>query len=249
MLQKNRSFGGDNYPFSATVRRVDGRTADRAAITIKGPPEITLTAAEATLSTDLPNRLLWITFIESDVEIEGMGMVKVPRTEGNGEVRVERYSVPIPVLPPPRYHRDYVAMRNVPQLIGELQSSLRALESIRDANKKLGVPDSPANLEKMRIFREDIPRLATEPYRRWANGFSCLCFALIGAPVAMLRRNADMLTNFFFCFLPILVIYYPLLMFGEDLSTSGRAPPISFWMANMALLLPALLLLRRIIRH
>ncbi len=54
-------------------------------------------------------------------------------------------------------------------------------------------------------------------------------------PVAMLWRHADGLTNFFVCFLPILAVYYPLLMIGEDLSTSGTLPPISFWMGNVIL--------------
>ena len=72
---------------------------------------------------------------------------------------------------------------------------------------------------------------------------------MIGTPVAMLRRHADVLTNFFFCFLPILVVYYPLLMFGEDLSTSGRLPPVCLLDGQHAPVFPAVLLLRRIIRH
>jgi len=40
-----------------------------------------------------------------------------------------------------------------------------------------------------------------------------------------------------------------LLMLGDDLSTSGRLPPIAFWTGNVILAAPAVLLLRRIIRH
>jgi hypothetical protein len=64
----------------------------------------------------------------------------------------------------------------------------------------------------------------------------------------MLWRHADVLTNFFVCFLPILALYYPLLMLSDNLITSGR-PPICFWTANVALVIPALALLRWIIRH
>ena len=37
----------------------------------------------------------------------------------------------------------------------------------------------------------------------------------------MLWRHADVLTNFFVCFLPILALYYPLLMLSDNLATSG----------------------------
>ena len=94
-----------------------------------------------------------------------------------------------------------------------------------------------------------IYRLRTESYRRWSNGFTCLCFTLIGIPVAMLWRHADGLTNFFVCFLPILAAYYPLLMLGEHLTTSGMLPPIAFWMGNVVLAVPAIALLRWNNRH
>jgi lipopolysaccharide export system permease protein len=128
-------------------------------------------------------------------------------------------------------------------------ASLRPLERLRDANAALGVPESPKDAEKIDEYRRLIFRLKTEPYRRWANGFTCLCFALIGMPVAMLWRHADVLTNFFVCFLPILAVYYPLLLLGQDLSTSGKLWPIAFWMANVILVIPAIELLRWIIRH
>ena len=66
----------------------------------------------------------------------------------------------------------------------------------------------------------------------------------------MLRRHADVLTNFFICFLPILTVYYPLLMFGDKVSTSG-SPPIYLadWTGDLVLAIPAITLLRWIIRH
>jgi len=156
-----------------------------------------------------------------------------------------------------------VATADIPERIAELQneqarlrSQLRQLERLRAANKALGVFESPqdaasiaAKTAQIADNTELILRLRTEPYRRWSNGFTCLCFALIGTPVAMLWRHADVLTNFLRLFLPILAVYYPLLMFGDKLSTSGVLPPISFWMGNVVLAIPAILLLRWIIRH
>jgi lipopolysaccharide export system permease protein len=240
MLQKDQRFSDARYPLSATVTRVNGRKLINPTITIKGPPSVTLTAAQAELHTDLQARKLWIEYTDGEWDIDGLQ---------GWETGTKRYDVSIPLQPPPRYHRDYVAMRDIPDRIRELQAGVVGLEEIRKANRDLGKPESPQDVDKINEYPKMIFKLRTEPYRRWANGFSCLCFALIGTPVAMLRRHADVLTNFFFCFLPILVVYYPLLMFGEELSTSGKLWPISFWMANMVLFIPAVLLLRRMIRH
>jgi lipopolysaccharide export system permease protein len=161
----------------------------------------------------------------------------------------QTYTVPIYIPPPEPYHRDHVAMSAIRGLIDELEASRERLRRIREGKRELGIADLRVDDNKIAEYDELIYRLKAEPYRRWSNGFACLCFALIGTPVAMLWRHADVLTNFFVCFLPILAIYYPLLMFGDKLSTSGTLPPISFWMGNVVLAVPAIALLRWIIRH
>jgi lipopolysaccharide export system permease protein len=240
VLQKDQRFSDPNYPVSLTVKSVEGRKLIKPSITIKGPPLVTVNAAVAELHFDPQTRKLRIIYTESELEVEGMRF----RDPGTQEKEV-----PVPIPPPPKFHRDYVAMRDIPDLIRERQGDIRELQVFLAANKDLGRPEPPQDLEKIDYWQSEIYRLRTEPYRRWANGFSCLCFALIGTPVAMLRRNADALTNFFFCFLPILIVYYPLLMFGEDLTTTGKLWPICFWMANTVLCIPAVMLLRRVIQH
>ncbi|HMO14071.1 MAG TPA: LptF/LptG family permease [Pirellulaceae bacterium] len=93
-----------------------------------------------------------------------------------------------------------------------------------------------------------IHRLRTEPWRRWANGFSCLCFVLLGVPLAIYLRRADFWTTFALCFLPILIAYYPLLMFGVSQAKAGRVPPFTVWMGNIVIMLVGLWLVKRTIR-
>jgi lipopolysaccharide export system permease protein len=92
-------------------------------------------------------------------------------------------------------------------------------------------------------------RMQTEPPRRWANGFSCLCFALVGSAMAIRMRNSDALTSFFLCFAPILIVYYPLLAFGVDRAKAGAVTPYSVWLANVILAAWGVWLLRRVIRY
>jgi lipopolysaccharide export system permease protein len=92
-------------------------------------------------------------------------------------------------------------------------------------------------------------RLQTEPWRRWANGFSCLCFVLIGVPVAVWLRFSEFIASFFVCFLPILVVYYPLLAVSVDQAKDGVFPPQSVWLGNILLSLAGVWLLRRVNRY
>ena len=92
-------------------------------------------------------------------------------------------------------------------------------------------------------------RLHTEPWRRWANGFSCLCFVMIGVPVAVWLRFSEFIASFFICFLPILVVYYPLLAVSVDKAKDGVLPPQSVWMGNILLALAGAWLLRRVNRY
>jgi lipopolysaccharide export system permease protein len=92
-------------------------------------------------------------------------------------------------------------------------------------------------------------RLHTEPWRRWANGFSCLCFVMIGVPVAVILRFSDFLASFFACFLPILIVYYPLLAVSVDQAKDGSLPPPVVWAGNLVLAVSGAWLLRRVIRY
>ena len=91
-----------------------------------------------------------------------------------------------------------------------------------------------------------VHRLKTEPWRRWANGFSCLCFVIVGAPLAIRLKRFDFWTNFALVFIPILIVYYPLLMFGVSQAKSGALPPWIVWLGNSVMLLYGLWLMYRI---
>lgn len=106
-----------------------------------------------------------------------------------------------------------------------------------------------ANDREIENARTRLYRLHTEPWRRWANGFSCLCFVLIGVPVAVWMRFSEFIASFFICFLPILIVYYPLLAVSVDKAKDGVFPPQSVWLGNIVLAIAGVLLLRRVNRY
>ena len=86
--------------------------------------------------------------------------------------------------------------------------------------------------------------MQAETQRRLSNGFACLCFALVGIPVAIWQKSSDNIGVFFLCFGPILLVYYPLLVVGENLARDGHWPHLTVWLADGLLLVVGLLLMR-----
>jgi lipopolysaccharide export system permease protein len=78
--------------------------------------------------------------------------------------------------------------------------------------------------------------LQAEVYSRPALAFSCLVFAVIGCPVGVWANRADYLSTFLVCFLPTLLIYYPLLLTGTDMGKNGRLPlALGCWLADIVM--------------
>ena len=240
MLRANRSFRGER--FAITVKRVKDKRLIQPNITIWGngdQPDIVVSAEEARLEADLERRVLRLYCRNGEVDISGQMRLRFTDTQ--------KYVVPFE-KPEKKIHRDWLATS---ELRSGIRQTKRHLTELRDEMEDMiakGRSPTDEQLKRVDYLQTKIARLRTEPYRRWSNGFTCFCFVLVGTPVAMMRRSADSLTTFFVCFLPILIVYYPLLMLGEDLSTSGELPPITFWLGNAVLLLPGYWLMRRVIR-
>ncbi|HID78187.1 MAG TPA: YjgP/YjgQ family permease [Planctomycetaceae bacterium] len=238
VLRQERSFNSKN--FSIAVRRVEGRKLVQPTITIYAHgdvPAITVTAREAEIRTDTEAGL--VVFRLTDGRIDAGGEVfRFPDTQEQW-VPLDANTRPV--------HRDWLGMREIPEQVARLRAHVERLQ----ARMRAEADPSRRELDRQRLERLEwrIRRLRTEPFRRWANGFTCLCFALIGTPVAMLWRFENLLATFFVCFLPILAVFYPLLMLQEKLTTSGALHPISFWLADVVLVAVGVWLLRRVVQH
>ena len=69
------------------------------------------------------------------------------------------------------------------------------------------------------------------------------------APLAIRRRNSDLMTTFGICFLPILVVYYPLFAYGLNRAKNGALPPYCVWLGNVVCLAIGAWLLRKVGRY
>lgn len=82
----------------------------------------------------------------------------------------------------------------------------------------------------------EMAKAQTERYMRSAQAFGPLMFVLIGAPVGILFARRDFLSAFMTCFLPIVLLYYPMLLLGVNLGKEQILHPMySMWMGNAVL--------------
>jgi len=90
----------------------------------------------------------------------------------------------------------------------------------------------------------------TELHNRFALSCSCFFFALLGGPFSMLQARRQFLTTFFLCFMPILLIYYPVILLMMNLSKTGAVDPgWAMWAGNAMLLLCSVFVLRKAVQH
>ncbi len=105
------------------------------------------------------------------------------------------------------------------------------------------------NMERKRLLLT-VASVDTEKQMRPSLALGCLCFVLVGCPVGIWFSKSDYLSAFITCFLPIIVLYYPLMLSGINLAKGRQlAPLFALWGANLLMLVIAVALFRRLARN
>lgn len=237
MLRTQRSYS--TKEFSINVKRVDGRKLILPTVIFqpKGDrPALTIMADYAEMSSDLKAKELRIAFhnftMDGEVRAQDPGVVEIPVPLTSASRADQRAMVPaqmpLSIIPERREEQELKVIDYQQEL------AFRGTTSLLTGNfAALASRDWDGRYQRLNWDFEDLHKLETEPHRRWASGFSCLAFVVVGAATAIKRRNSDFLTSFFVCFLPILIIYYPMLAFGLDSAKNGTLPPSTVWMGNV----------------
>jgi lipopolysaccharide export system permease protein len=254
-LRQQRSYSTPQI--SINVKAVDGRRLIRPTLSFQsggsnGPPA-TVSAAEAELRANASNGNLVVTFRDGTLHM-GDYTASFPDTIVR-EVPLDAVSRKGTASTSP----SEIAMAEFAKARTDQIAKIDQFEQVAAGKIAMGIVTGhmeqtvPASVEPDRQqatwAKSRLTRIIMEPWRRWANGFSCLCFVLVGAPMAIRMRNADFLTSFFLCFLPILLVYYPVFMLGVSRVKSGSLPAPAVWMGNVLVALWGLWLLRSVIRR
>ena len=255
MLKARKSYSSPH--FSINVKDVQGRRLILPTLTVNArgdTPAMTITAAEAELRSDMDNEVLKVILRNGTIDVAGRASYHFPGVEEREiPLRDASRAKNVDTLP------SWLSLRVIPeqkveqkQLIAEVERDMAAqaaYQMLRGDFQSLGGDEWKDRQHQLMLTKARLYRLQTEPHRRWSAGFSCLCFAWVGAPMAIRLRNRDFLTSFFICFLPILIVYYPLLAYGVDGAKGGTVPPYFVWMGNVLLLAWGTWLMRKVFRY
>jgi len=237
VLTKDRHFTSPD--FSIAVKGVEGRRLLRPYITCparSGRGAVLLTAESGELCLKPHAGLVFVCqngrlSIDGQVQMRFFDSHEQPLPT-NGNEREDEFAGSTRTMP-------MRAVRRLTQLRAELVTRVEREASVRP------VAEDDTLQDDIRFHRAKLAQLNAEPHRRWANGFCCLSFSLLGIPVAIMRRNSCFLSSFMVCFLPILTLYYPLLILAENATQSGAAPPYAVWAGNLLMMIAGIGLLRR----
>ena len=253
-LKQQRSYSTSQL--SINVKAVDGRKLIRPTLSFQAggsDKPATVSASEAELQADPAKNALIVTFRNSTLRIGGVNYHD-PGTVVR-EVPLDAVSRKGTTSRSP----SEIAMADFASARVAQAEKLRQIEQMAAGKVAMGILTgrlewtapiyTDSERQQLKHARRTLSRIVVEPWRRWANGFSALCFVLVGAPMAIRMRNADFLTSFFLCFLPILVVYYPIFMLGVDGAKDGRLPPVAVWLGNFLIAGWGWWLLRRAINR
>lgn len=254
VLESHSLYEDSAHGFSITVRGVDKEERRLIEPIIKYTPRgrkpLTLQSSSAILKIDFEAQEVILDCEDAYVDAPG-------RISG----RMERFRIKLPTtINGQQAKARHLSIKAIEVQFAELQASIKersehqaieaALSLARGDFEHLATPQFRGH-DWHRNHETGIARKHhTELHNRFAMSCSCFVFALVGGPFSILQARRQFLTTFFICFLPILLIYYPVVLLMINLSRSGIVHPgWAMWVGNALLLISAVFVLRQAVRH
>ncbi len=258
MLKHERSINHARLSYAIWVKSVEGKRLIKPIFKrrdSKGNYDLIAVANEAELRVDSRNQQVLVHM--------RYGVYQSMRNGDNAYFDDHVWEVPLP----PAYPFGYEKLRKSremdwEQLLarrGEVQEELDAVAAkialgIAQMSQQRPPDDLPTHLnhlknQRMHFVRE-MQSLNVELQMRPAIAVGCLCFVLVGCPVGIWFSKNDYLSAFITCFLPIVFIYYPLLLCGINITRNGRFhPALTVWICDLVIGIIALVLLRKLVKN
>lgn len=254
-LASQNSYTG-NQGFSIHVHEIGPDDRELILPTIKIPqqsgPPMEIKAQSARLEMDAVAEVLRIELKDSEIlssgfsgQIPGSESYEIRLSEATKKGTASGRAADIAI-------RDLKKEHAIQKLqISENQEKLAARTAMGLATGKLEWLNDATSIHALGAIeggQHRLTRLAVEPWRRWAFGFICLFFVWVGVPLSIWMKSADHWTSFGACFLPILLVFFPVFAIGLGHAKDGSWPPVAVWLGNAMLLVVGAWWLRKVYR-
>jgi len=259
LLKRDLEFDKRDWPFLIKVRDVvDGKMID-AAFFHKAKDgneyDAVIEAKEAELHFDLPAKVVRVTLDHAEMQ-------HLDRDSDVALINNNILEMPIP--PNSHFGMDVKIQEITNTEIGvQLAAYHQKLKLERRQQAiKTGFAIASGRIERIdwgevqqafvqhTFWLGKCNELETEKQLRISMGLGSLLFVVLGAPVGILFAKRDFLSAFMTCFMPIILIYYPLMLFGVNTSKEGLIPPVvSLWVGNVLLAVLSGFVLPPVMKH
>lgn len=224
-----------------------------------GRRPFTIMAREAKLDFDMKEREVVLQLVDAEVDIP----TSTKSADGSSGTQLRARRPPIRFPLPSKNSKPKTRAMPVASLLGEVDEikSDAVREEQRfamEAGFALATGNFRAFDEKYfthRTWRKMEAegrrlKLLTEMHSRYSLSASCFFFVLFGSPFAIWQARPQFLTSFLFCFSPILVVYYPLVLMVQNLGKSDQLNAMyGSWIPNAVLAVAALWVFPRVLRN
>ncbi len=252
MLRTKHIVADPTRGVSVMVMDIEGKTLIRPTFRYsrEGSDPVMIQAQQATIGFDMDHREIVIHLDRGQVELG---------RDRSFSIRDNDIRFPMPKQLADAHPR-HLTIREIKKVMEETRAELDAYTAGKDFRamfaltlgdyEDLATDPTLYHQEYEKPKEADLRKLHTEIHSRLALSTSCLFFVLIGGPFAMLQARRQFLTSFIMCFVPILVVYYPLALGMMNLCKTGQADPTwAMWIGNAVLLTAGLHILRKVRRH
>jgi lipopolysaccharide export system permease protein len=258
MLRTTRQINFPHLSYAIFAERVEGKKLINAIFKkrdAKGQPEVIIHAHEAEMDVTMRTRMVRVYM--RDCEVYDMNPDGV---RGCFPERTEEVALPASLGadhdPKPRDLSWQQILKHRAEAL-EIEENLR--EEIKQAEEHpellkethADVAKHREKLEQKLYFtHQKVCQFDAELQMRPSLSLGCFFFVVIGCPVGIWFSRSDFLSAFISCFLPIVFLYYPLMLCGTNLAKEGRFIPIlGVWGADILMAVIGLALFRRLLKN
>lgn len=254
ILKRQHQIAANNLDYSIFVKGVQGRQLVNAIFKHrdnKGDMDVVAQARQAELRVDMPHKNIIVHMRDG-----------VAWSKGAQAYFEDRYwEVPMPdslIAQHLRRPREMLWEELFDERVECVQERESLEKELEKAENRLNTPGAPEDLpmhlgnlkNKIKGTTSSIRALDAEVQMRPALAIGCFCFILIGCPVGIWFGRSDYLSSFISCFLPIVIVYYPMLLCGTAMAKDGRfSPAVSIWAADALAALVGAMLFRKLLKN
>lgn len=240
------------HGIAITVIRVDGKTLITPTFryTSVSGQKVTIQAQEATVKFDMAKKQVLLQLYRAHIETSGSSTIWVEREERafplpSSEEAPRPRNIPIKLLDE---EMESVGRQRDDLIHREITTSAFALT--QGEFDRLGDPNFQNYEPRRQHLNERFNRLKTEKHSRVALACGCFFFVWLGSPFSILQQRRQFLTNFILCFVPVLIVYYPVVLLTMDLGKNAVVNPLwGLWIGNGLLFLSGWWVLRKVLQH